>query len=173
MPYETKELGAAGNVLRYRLRYHQRTRSRSFTALARTMRELGHPMTAARIGEAFNGYRRIATDELTALATALEVPAGSLVLAASPSVDVLLVERIGSETSHDLRVRLARVEFSIADLEAGLERGVVLSHRERRDSGVPAPEESLAHLESACIEVELIESELRRREAKEANNGKR
>ena len=135
MPYESRDLGAAGHVLRYRLRFHQRTKSKSFTVLARVVKELGHPMSAARIGEAFNGYRRIATDELTALATALEVPAGDLVLIASPSADVALTEQIADEKTIDLRVRLAQLEFSLADLESDLDRGALLSKRERRDTG--------------------------------------
>jgi hypothetical protein len=173
VPYESKELGAAGHVLRYRLRFHQRTTNKSFTTLARIVRELGHPMSAARIGEAFNGYRRVATDELTALATALEVPSGSLTLDQSPAANTALVEEIAELETNDLRLRSARADFAVGPLEALLDRGALLGQRERRDADVPDPEETLRRLESILIEIELLDAEKRRRGIGEESDGER
>ena len=163
MPYESKELGAAGHVLRYRLRFYQRDRAKSLTALSRTMKELGHAMTAARIGEAFNGYRRISTDELTALATALGVPAGKLVLGISPANDTSMVDQIAALELRELQVRFRRAEFAIGDIEKELDNTFLLSRRERQIAGVPEPVDILKRLEEKAIEIELFNAECERR----------
>lgn len=173
MPYETKQLGAAGHVLRYRLRYHLRIGNKSFTVLARAIKELGHPMSAARIGEAFNGYRRISTDELTALATALGVSAGALVLAKSPSSNTSLVDQIADEETDDLRARQAKLDFSISPLESELERALSLGRRERQQVGLDDPADILTRLEAKAAEAELLSAELERRLGKDWISGER
>jgi hypothetical protein len=120
-------------------------------------------MSAARIGEALNGYRRIATDELTALATALGVPASRLILDASPAADSAMLDRIADMDMNDLGVRKAQLGFSLAPLESALERSALLSKRERRESEIEEPDAILARIEAACVEIELLEAELTRR----------
>lgn len=109
MPYERKQISAAGNVARYRLRFEQQEGGRSLQWVSRKTKELGYPISAGRIGECLNGMRRISTDEMTALATALGIPASSLILDKTPGVP-------------DTSATLSEIESRIFELEAWLRK---------------------------------------------------
>lgn len=173
MPYESKTLGAGGHVVRYRLRFLQRTTNTSLTSIARAMRELNYPMSAARIGEAFNGYRRISLDELLALATALGVSVGELFLGESPAADTAAVDKIAVLDTSDLKVRWARTGFEIADVEQELDAAHALTRRERHDAGTAEPPEIQKRLEAKAIELVLLDAEIERRLGKDWISGER
>lgn len=130
-------------------------------------------MTAARIGEAFNGYRRIAIDELTALATALDVSAADLVLAESPFSNATLVDEIAKEETRSLQARRARLSFSVAPLESDLEHALALGRRDRQAAGVGDPVDILQRLEASAVELELLDAELEHRLGKDWISGER
>ncbi len=163
MAYQELELGAAGHVLMYRLRYQQRSRRKSLAELSKTMSDLGHPLSPQRIGQVMNGVRRLATDDLTALATALGVPASSLVLDRSPGADTALGSEVRAASSSDLDARIAQATLERDGSETQLYQA--LSGHEAY--GVDEPEAILSRLESLSIRIELLLGERDRRDSEE------
>lgn len=160
MPYQELDLGAAGYVLMYRLRFHQRRSGKTFGALSAAMDDLGRPLSAQRIGQVLNGKRRLSTDELTALATTLGVPASSLVLdTASPSGSALAAE-VKELTDEALDADLRQLVLERDGYETQLYQSF---NSDWRANGVEEPATILARLEAHSIRIEVLEVEADRR----------
>lgn len=147
-------LGAAAHIARYRLRYYQQISRTGMGQLSERMRELGHPLSPQRVGQALNGFRRIPTDDLTAMATALGVPASRIVLDTAPALDHSVATKFTSE----LHAQLAQARLERDGLES----------RFRWSEGPRGHEIStlgkvLAALEERSIRIEVLTIEIERR----------
>lgn len=152
-------LGAAGHILRYRLRFYQQISGKRFEEIAKAVAESHRPnsgprgkITEQRFGQILNGYRRATIDEACAMAWSIGISPQKLYIDESPAADTLIMDKLYKMQTPDLKAELERVELERDGLEA--------RYTQTRTG---ATSELLTMLEGCSIWIEQLQVEMKLR----------
>jgi transcriptional regulator with XRE-family HTH domain len=164
--YYEVPLGAAGDVLRYRLLFRRASVHRRFSGLSRELAALGHRISPAALSHIEQGYRRVSIEEVVALASALGVEPGTLLLTSSPVADAVEMATLAETPVTELEAMAGELREREDDLDTLFKQSLLRTPLEKRKRlGYREPDDLLIEYEAVRVQRERVEVSIGRRDS--------